>query len=100
MRCRRSAFSSVATRLRRMRRERLCGKLRRCRLAMPCEFGYGKASSTVWSRKQRMNKLRRNRIVIDFVKATAVASRARRGEGGVLRILIVIVVVLVLIFGG
>ena len=46
-----------------------------------------------------MNKLRRNRIVIDFAKATAVASRARQG-GGALRILIVIVVVLVLIFGG
>ena len=46
-----------------------------------------------------MNRLRRNRIVIDLPKAAAFAARTRRGNGA-LRILLVIAVVLILIIGG
>jgi len=46
-----------------------------------------------------MNRLRRNRIVIDFGKAAALAPRIRRGNGA-LRVLLVIAVVLILIVGG
>ncbi len=45
-----------------------------------------------------MNRLRRNRIVIDFAKAAALAPRGR--ERGALRILLVIAVVLILIISG